>query len=64
MELLDHLRQCRAKSEAEDVHFDSYIHCWSNLKQVLDAMGSVFKFVSSDVEDKGSCLLYLISFNC
>jgi len=57
LELLDHLRQCSAKSEAEDVDFDSYIKCWSNLKQVLDAMGSVFKFVSSDVEDKVNILL-------
>ena len=51
--LLEQLRQCDSKSREADVDLESYIACWGHLKEVLNAMGSVFKFVSSDVEDKG-----------
>jgi len=53
LKLLDDLRCCNEKSSSDDVDMETYIMCWVNLKRVLDAMGTVFKFVSSDVEDKG-----------
>ncbi|CBY24944.1 unnamed protein product [Oikopleura dioica] len=51
-ELLNDLKLCLDDSRDNDVHLPSYIIIWTHLKSVLDAMGSVFKFVSSDVNDK------------
>lgn len=51
-ELLYDLKLCIDESRDNDVHLPSYIVIWIHLKKVLDAMGSVFKFVSSDVDDK------------
>ena len=54
VELLNKLTTCLAKSEAEDVDLESYVDLWSDLGTVLAVMGSVFKFVKSDVDDKGT----------
>ena len=53
VELLNKLTACLAKSEGEDVDLESYVDLWSDLGSVLAVMGSVFKFVKSDVDDKG-----------
>ena len=64
VELLNKLTTCLAKSEAEDVDLESYVDLWSDLGSVLAVMGSVFKFVKSDVDDKGNyyVIIFLLIF--
>jgi hypothetical protein len=50
--LLEKLQQCSKASEDGDVDLETYINCWSSLNQILGVLGSVFRFVQSDVEDK------------
>jgi len=50
--LLEKLQQCSKASEDGDVDLETYIICWSSLNQILGVLGSVFRFVQSDVEDK------------
>ena len=52
--LLEKLQQCSKASEDGDVDLETYINCWSSLNQILGVLGSVFRFVQSDVEDKGT----------
>ena len=51
--LLEKLQQCSKSSDEGDVDLETYINCWSSLNQILGVLGSVFRFVQSDVEDKG-----------
>ena len=57
LDLLDKLVSCLAKSSADNVDLETYINLWSDLGSVLSIMGSVFKFVKSDVDDKGTLLI-------
>jgi hypothetical protein len=59
IKLLEHLQCCDDASKGADVDLKTYIDCWEDLKNILDAMGSVFRFVSSDVDDKGKNILLL-----
>jgi len=52
VELLEKLQQCSKASKDGDVDLETYINCWSSLNQILGVLGSVFRFVQSDVEDK------------
>ena len=52
--LLEKLQQCSKASEDGDVDLETYINCWSSLNQILGVLGSVFRFVQSDVDDKGT----------
>ena len=52
-QLLDKLARCLAQSSDDDVDLETYIDLWADLGSVLAVMGSVFKFVKSDVDDKG-----------
>lgn len=56
--LLEKLQQCSKASEDGDVDLETYINCWSSLNQILGVLGSVFRFVQSDVEDKGTFILF------
>ena len=57
-ELLAKLNACQTASEAGDVDLESYNECWVHISSVLGLMGSVFKFVKSDVDDKGTFLSF------
>ena len=53
-QLLDKLNTCLSASEPDtDVDLETYIDLWADLGSVLAVMGSVFKFVKSDVDAKG-----------
>lgn len=56
--LLEKLQQCSKASEDGDVDLETYINCWSSLNQILGVLGSVFRFVQSDVEDKGTFIQF------
>ena len=56
--LLEKLQQCSKASEDGDVDLETYINCWSSLNQILGVLGSVFRFVQSDVEDKGTFIKF------
>ena len=51
------LIHCRNVSSADDVELESYIAAWENMKQILDAMGSIFTFVSDEIDSKVGCML-------
>ena len=50
------LRHCKNVSTTDDVELQSYIATWENMKQILDAMGSIFTFTSSEINSKGIML--------
>ena len=52
--LLSKLRKLKDASIEDDVDLPQYIQCWDDINQILGIMGSVFRFVKSDVEDKGN----------
>ena len=53
LRLLGQLQTCDELSEATDVHLESYLTAWGSVQRLLEVMGTVFKFVASDVRDKG-----------
>ena len=54
--LLVKLRNLKTASSENDINLDEYIDCWEDIGQILGIMGAVFRFVKSDVEDKGTFL--------
>jgi len=52
-DLLAKLRKLKEVSIDSDIDLTEYIQCWDDINQILGIMGSVFRFVKSDVEDKG-----------